>query len=144
MEEEKEEMGEMGEWKVGERCLAKWSEDGVWYNVEIKECLPRRRYLVRFTDYGNYDYDDEKEMVHSTSDIPNGDEVDENITQNVALATCSEISSSDDSSLSLESDPEEPVTEKDLMTQPSQATGGPVSGPECSLCELVAKKPQRL
>ena len=38
---------EMGEWKVGESCLAKWSKDGVWYNVEIKECLPRRRYLVR-------------------------------------------------------------------------------------------------
>merc|ERR1719342_1440429 len=79
-----------------------------------------------------------------TSDIPDGDEVDENITQNVALAACSDISSSDDSSLSLESDPEEPVIEKDSMTQPSQATGGPVSGPECSLCELVAKKPQRL
>ena len=45
--EEKEEKEEMGEWKVGESCLAKWSEDGVWYNVEIKECLPRRRYLVR-------------------------------------------------------------------------------------------------
>merc|ERR1719204_1640361 len=92
MEEEKEEMGEMGEWKVGERCLAKWSEDGVWYNVEIKECLPRRRYLVRFTDYGNYDYVNEKEMVHSTSDIQDGDEVDENIP----LAACSDIGSSDD------------------------------------------------
>ena len=93
-------------------------------------------------DFGSSD--DEKEMVHSTSDIPDGDEVDENITQNVALAACSDISSSDDSSLSLESDPEEPVTEKDLMTQTEQAAGGPASGPECSLCELVAKKPQRL
>ena len=46
VDQEKEEE-EMGEWKVGESCLAKWSEDEVWYNVEIKECLPRRRYLVR-------------------------------------------------------------------------------------------------
>jgi len=138
---------EMGEWKVGESCLAKWSKDGVWYNVEIKECLPRRRYLVRFTDYGNFDCVNEKEMVHSTSDIQDGDEVDENVIQHVGFdsfrAACSDIGSSDDSSLSLESDPEEPVTEKDL-TQPEQVVTGPVSGSECSICELVAKKPQRL
>ena len=37
----------MERWKVGESCLAKWSEDNVWYKVEIKECLPKRIYLVR-------------------------------------------------------------------------------------------------
>ena len=50
---------------------------------EVDENIP----LAAFSDSGSSD--DEKEMVHSTSDIPDGDEVDENITQNVALAACS-------------------------------------------------------
>jgi len=42
-------------WKAGDSCVAKWKEDGVWYNVKILEIQNNKVHVV-FTDFGNQDY----------------------------------------------------------------------------------------
>ena len=100
--------------------------------------------MVRFTDYGNFDYVNEEEMVLSTSDIPHSELIDENARVGEIdsfRAACSDIGSSDDSSLSsLESDQEGSVNE-DPIAKPDPVA---VSDPRCSVCELSAKKLHRL
>ena len=68
-------------WKVQERCCARWETDGVWYNAEIKECLPGGRYHVVFTDYGNEDYVFETGLVKSSLELQDLDLIDEFVTQ---------------------------------------------------------------
>merc|ERR1719186_2088028 len=41
-------------WKVGDACIAQWSEDDVWYNSEILQVL-QEGFRVKFSDYGNED-----------------------------------------------------------------------------------------
>merc|ERR1711874_452814 len=40
--------------KVGDLCVAKWDEDGVWYNAKILNIIATRA-TVLFVDYGNQD-----------------------------------------------------------------------------------------
>ena len=42
---------------VGEECVARWTEDGLWYNGRVEE-VEETRALVLFTDYGNKEYAD--------------------------------------------------------------------------------------
>jgi hypothetical protein len=62
-------------WKVGDFCVARWSEDGVWYNAEILD-LSMTGYLVRFSDYGNEVTVKEEDVVSKGKDIPPEGEVD--------------------------------------------------------------------
>ena len=40
---------------VGEECVARWTEDGLWYNGRVEEAEETRA-LVLFTDYGNKEF----------------------------------------------------------------------------------------
>merc|ERR1719186_345758 len=42
-------------WKVGDLCVAKWREDGVWYNSKILG-IDNNKVNVLFVEYGNQDY----------------------------------------------------------------------------------------
>ena len=45
-----------GGWKVGDRCVAWWSQDDTWNNATILKVFNPDEVLVRFTDYGNADF----------------------------------------------------------------------------------------
>ena len=59
--------------EVGNDCLAKWKEDGRWYNaiidsiVESGDCL---EYLITFTDYGNSEVVQRKDLVVNVETLP--------------------------------------------------------------------------
>ena len=63
-------------WKVGNRCIAKWEEDGVWYRAEVKE-VQQNRVLVLFIDYGNSAT--VSEVVNLFLEIPESDKYDEKV-----------------------------------------------------------------
>ena len=64
-------------WPVGARCLARWSEDKVWYRAQVVELLGGDRYRVTFTDYGNQDVVTAVDMVNHVDQIPDGECVNE-------------------------------------------------------------------
>jgi len=65
-----------GNWKVGDACFAKWSEDDTWYNAEVVAVL-LHGYFVNFVDYGNKD--ETKLIVKKVSEIPASETIDENV-----------------------------------------------------------------
>jgi len=69
---------EINVWVVGDRCIAKWLNNNVWYNAEVLS-VGRGSCAVRFVDYGNKDCVKTEDMVKSTADIPPGSLVDKNI-----------------------------------------------------------------
>ena len=60
--------------KVGERVLAKWSEDGIWYNAEILS-KSNDGFNVLFYDYGNEEL--VENIIKTVSDIPSSETIDE-------------------------------------------------------------------
>jgi len=62
--------------EVGQRCLAQFSEDLVWYKAEVLELLPAA-YLVLFTDYGNQEEVGEGRVVTAATELPPGAVVDQ-------------------------------------------------------------------
>jgi len=56
-------------WGVGDKCLARWSRDGVWYNAEILE-VTKEGFYVRFSDYENEDEVEKGDIVGSGGNIP--------------------------------------------------------------------------
>ncbi|XP_055534260.1 tudor domain-containing protein 3 [Wyeomyia smithii] len=46
--------GVLPNWKIGDRCLAKYWEDGVFYNAEITG-ISENTFVVCFLEYGNYE-----------------------------------------------------------------------------------------
>ena len=50
-------------WKVGDACVAQWSEDGQWYPAMVQTAAPDgSSYVVHFTEYGNSDIVDASKM----------------------------------------------------------------------------------
>ena len=63
-------------WSVGTSCIARWSEDGVWYNAVVDSgIVPQGQCQVTFTDYGNTDTVAADSIVTTAADIP-GDQLD--------------------------------------------------------------------
>ena len=71
----------VGDWNVGDTCLAMWSEDMVWYNARIVQCLDVGKYMVNFTDYGNSEEVSEAFIVSSAERIPSGGYIDHHVDQ---------------------------------------------------------------
>merc|ERR1719318_2034900 len=65
---------------TGDFVIAKWNEDEVWYNAKIDE-VRAERVGVTFIDYGNEDEVNIDNIVKLRSEIPRGDEVDENVIE---------------------------------------------------------------
>merc|ERR1719318_1233096 len=65
---------------TGDFVIAKWNEDEVWYNAKIDE-VGAERVGVTFIDYGNEDEVNIDNIVKLRSEIPMGDEVDENVIE---------------------------------------------------------------
>lgn len=63
-------------WKVGDRCIARWEDDGVWYRAEVKE-IQRNGVLVSFIDYGNEAI--VYKLVNIFLEIPHTDAYDDNV-----------------------------------------------------------------
>merc|ERR1719369_2248691 len=54
----------------GESVIARWDEDGVWYNAVIENVAEDGRIEVTFTDYGNSAIVSREDMVSHAGDIP--------------------------------------------------------------------------
>ena len=65
----------------GQECVAKWSDDDVWYRAQVAEVGPDAKVLVVFTDYGNSAYVGEGEVVAGVEDIPAGEEKDVHLVE---------------------------------------------------------------
>ncbi|KRZ82543.1 Survival motor neuron protein [Trichinella sp. T8] len=73
------------EWKVGDRCLAKYSEDGAFYLAEILKLFPEKKSCqVMYEEYGNV------EFVH----LHNLQEIDETVHISSSKVVESEIGES--------------------------------------------------
>ena len=68
-------------WTVGEVCIAKWNDDGVWYNAVIENSLPGGSYQVWFSDYGHAGFVTAENIVSSSKGIPDGELVDSCVDQ---------------------------------------------------------------
>ncbi|KRX75915.1 Survival motor neuron protein [Trichinella sp. T6] len=79
------------EWKVGDRCLAKYSEDGAFYVAEILKLFPEKKSCqVMYEEYGNVEFvhlhnlQEIDETVHISSSKVVESEIDE--SQNEVMA----------------------------------------------------------
>ena len=70
--------GKKVHWKVEERCVARWSEDGVWYRAEVVAATASA-FTVRFMDYGNEAEVAPADLVRCGREVPVGAEVDEHV-----------------------------------------------------------------
>jgi len=63
-------------WSVGNDCLARWLQDGKWYNAIVDEVIlnsaesPAEEYLVTFTDYGNSEIVTVEDLAVNVDEIP--------------------------------------------------------------------------
>ena len=62
--------------KAGLDCVARWSEDQVWYRAQVAEVRPSGEVLVVFTDYGNSDLVEEGGILAGVEEVPSGEELD--------------------------------------------------------------------
>ena len=60
--------------------LAKWSEDSVWYRVEILH-EDKATCSVRFIDYGNEDDVSKEHILKCVDDIPAGEDLDQSVSE---------------------------------------------------------------
>ena len=56
--------------KAGSDCVARWSEDQVWYRAQVAEVRPSGDFLVVFTDYGNSDLVEEGGILAGVEELP--------------------------------------------------------------------------
>ena len=64
-------------WNLGSVCVARWTDDGVWYRANVLEALEGNSYTVRFVDYGNTAKVNAADMVRSRKEVPEGGSIDE-------------------------------------------------------------------
>ena len=69
---------EVGRWGVGQKCLARWREDSVWYKAEVVT-VDTTSYTVLFLDFGNQGVVGEGEMVGGLEELLPYSMVDETV-----------------------------------------------------------------
>merc|ERR1719319_1538998 len=75
---------------VGDCCVARWTEDLVWYNGKITDINVDGSFMVNFVDYGNTECVKIPFIVHKESDIPESvtkDQIDENVIRQEEIKT---------------------------------------------------------
>jgi hypothetical protein len=65
--------------QAGDVCIARWSEDNVWYNAVVEEMQGDGSALVNFSDYGNSDQVKNVFILTNPADLPQGAEVDPHV-----------------------------------------------------------------
>eukprot|EP00092_Neocalanus_flemingeri_P040834 GFUD01044453.1.p1 GENE.GFUD01044453.1~~GFUD01044453.1.p1 ORF type:complete len:601 (+),score=162.83 GFUD01044453.1:671-2473(+) len=65
--------------KPGDVCIARWSEDNVWYNAVLEEISSDGFGHVYFSDYGNSDQVTYTSLVDNPEDLPPGAELDPHV-----------------------------------------------------------------
>ena len=66
---------------AGRDCVAKWSEDDVWYRAQVAEVREDGKVLVVFSDYGNSAFVGEGELVAGVEGVPAGEEKDVHLVE---------------------------------------------------------------
>merc|ERR1719186_1449202 len=64
----------------GHLCVAKWSEDGIWYNARVDK-VEDRQVEVTFIDYGNVENISTDKIVQCRAEVPTGDIIDEFVVE---------------------------------------------------------------
>ena len=72
---------------LNKSCVAKFSEDGIWYNGVITEIYGDESALVYFTDYGNSERVRGGDLVRGPDHIPHGQDVDPHVHNRVEKRT---------------------------------------------------------
>ena len=78
-EEVRRKIVEKAVWSVGDSCIARWSEDNVWYNARVLSVVAEGSFILKFVDYGNEENVVEQDMVKTAMEIPADSFVDENV-----------------------------------------------------------------
>eukprot|EP00092_Neocalanus_flemingeri_P022721 GFUD01024641.1.p1 GENE.GFUD01024641.1~~GFUD01024641.1.p1 ORF type:complete len:831 (-),score=247.59 GFUD01024641.1:158-2524(-) len=132
-------------WKVGDTCVARWSEDCVWYNAEILK-VSLEGFCVKFSDYGNEDTVKEEYIVLTGNDVPHGSDVDECVIVDHADYVPPAESTQDSSAPTKIPPPEEETSgfsPDNSVVQPRSVCEVPPSL-QCSLCSNVCRRGMRL
>ena len=79
LDEKKRSAGSPQVWKEGAACVARWSEDSVWYRAEVLSVSPSFC-LVKFVDYGNEEEVALQYILKTSAEIPAGESIDEFVT----------------------------------------------------------------
>ena len=79
LDEKKRSAGSLQVWKEGSACVARWSEDSVWYRAEVLSVSPSFC-LVKFVDYGNEEEVALQYILKTSAEIPTGESIDEFVT----------------------------------------------------------------
>ena len=79
LDEKKRSAGSPQVWKEGAACVARWSEDSVWYRAEVLSVSPSCC-LVKFVDYGNEEEVALQYILKTSAEIPTGESIDEFVT----------------------------------------------------------------
>ena len=69
-----------GKWCVGSSCVARWSEDEVWYRAEVV-AVAATTCTVLFTDYGNEAEVMEDDVVAAANELPVDADIDVNLEE---------------------------------------------------------------
>ena len=72
--------------KAGSDCVARWSEDQVWYRAQVAEVRPSGEFLVVFTDYGNSDLVEEGGILASVEEVAAGEQLDVHLKTEAEVA----------------------------------------------------------
>ena len=72
------------EYVRGTMCLARWGNDGIWYNAKIDKDCKERGVEVTFINYNNSDFVERENIVFSEEELPEGAFVDSSPHQLVA------------------------------------------------------------
>ena len=64
-----------------DNCLAKFSDDSVWYNGVVTDQFGDGSALVYFLDYGHSERVQAEDIVEGPKDVPIGEELDPHVQQ---------------------------------------------------------------
>ena len=89
-------------WEEGDKCVARWEEDCVWYRAVVRQVLGQDDIHVLFADYGNEVVVSRAQIVRTAAQVPKDEDIDENV-QIVSEFVETETAESEETELEAES-----------------------------------------